>query len=1021
MKRRSAFTAILALFAYCSGYAQQYFYDDFETYTVGNYLGLQSNQWITWSSSGGTSDDVYVANSDANSGSKSIYFYSANGNGPHDVVLDFGGVHNSGKFKYRAMYKIPNNAYSYFNFQGGAGIGQQWSFDFYFFSGGTWTSYGGQTANGTFPTNQWFELLIDVNFDTDTWNIYIDGNLQASITNTNPISYLDLYEVYSSSEWWMDDVSFCVNNGCNPELKLDNLTINPSQVCTHHEADLSVRVTNNSNFPAESFLLGVDVGNSQLSQTINLNDLGPGLDTVLILPGFFTSPIAGNAIQVMATNLSGDIDPVNDTTSTYIDVLPSPANTSIIPGTPYQSSRMNTVGNQGDPDIVTGAETLTYEIVPPTGYNNADYGSTWNITNLTVMTSGATTVSNSFYTFNAPSGGANATFSFTPDASLIDSSIWYSFSVNDLGNACDSVLRRYIQVVPRPVADFTQLDVCDKESMSFTNASSIQSGTMTYEWHFGDGSSSMLTNPTHKYATFGAYDVTLYATSDYGYVDSVTYTVDVFQLPTADFTVSNACEGDNVNFADQSFIPSGTPSFDWDFGDGSAAGSGASVGYTYAAAGTYSVTKTVTVNGCSDSKTRYATQAPRAVPSFSSQTACNNSVADFSNTSTLAFGSFGTHWKFGDGKEAYNNGSIKHDYAGFGTFDVTLIITTDLGCVDSTTASVSLTDAPDADFALSNACSEELITLNNLSNIPASGTNSYTWTLPGGAMSTDVNPTFTFPASGTYTIKLVAFNTNGCVDSISRNVMIDTRPHADFVAKDVCDGELVNFYNNTVNVPNGGSYFWDFGNGANKSGKADTSFSYAAAGDYTVSLIVATMNGCVDTASKLVKVNAIPDASFTVASGEKGDGTMVFTANASGNVSYFWNMGDGNKYTTQNVAHTYMALGNYQVKLTVTSDAGCSDNSTEIAMVNPNSVSLIENALVIYPNPNKGAFKVQMEGVEEIESMEIINMLGQMMGVEWEQTSPNELTVKVDAISSGTYVVRLTAKNKVYQQKIKIQ
>ncbi len=665
----------------------QYFFDNFETYTAGSYLGNQSSTWTTWSGSPGGSDDVLINNAAANSGSKSIYFYSASGGGPHDVVLPFGGVHSTGRFKFSMMMYIPSGKEAYFNFQAGAFPGSSWAMEFYLYGGGTFSVLG-YPMSGTYPQGRWFELTLDCNLDTDVWQVLVDGVSKGTFTNTSSISYLDLFEANSNSEFWIDDVFYCVNNACNPELKLDSLRFNPTTVCTHAPSDITFKVTNNSSFRAERFMLGVDVGSSRLTRNINLNNLGSGRDTTITLSGFFSSPVSGSNIPVKAINLSGDINAANDTAKSVIQVLPSPSGTQINRSTPFQSPNQTSTGEKTNPDIVTAGDQLTFEIAPPNGFNNSNYGTSWNITALSFVTSGGVAVSNSMYTFTAPSGSSNARITFSPTAAMLDSSVFYSFEVNNLSNGCDSVLLRYIEIVPRPQASFSQVNVCDKEVMNFTNGSTIQSGNLSFFWKFGDGNTSTQENPDHLYAQAGTYTVTLYATSGYGYVDSMTTNVQVFQLPTADFGVLNACQGTALSFTDRSSVPNGTPALSWNFGDGTPNGSGLTVNHLYNQPGIYEVTMTITVNGCSDTKSRFATQAPRAVPSFNYTSLCNNREAVFTNTTQLVDGTFGSVWKFGDGQQV-SAMSPSHIYSGFGNFPVTLVVRTDLGCVDSVSRNIS--------------------------------------------------------------------------------------------------------------------------------------------------------------------------------------------------------------------------------------------------------------------------------------------------------------------------------------------
>ena len=128
-----------------------------------------------------------------------------------------------------------------------------------------------------------------------------------------------------------------------------------------------------------------------------------------------------------------------------------------------------------------------------------------------------------------------------------------------------------------------------------------------YEWDFGDGTTQTTTTPTvaKMYSTVGIYVVTVAAIDDLGQAGraargvSVGYTV---AAPVANFTVSptSATVGATVTFnGSTSTVGVGATivSYVWDFGDGSAAQSSGTVSnitYVYAAAGTYTVTLTIT-------------------------------------------------------------------------------------------------------------------------------------------------------------------------------------------------------------------------------------------------------------------------------------------------------------------------------------------------------------------------------------------------------------------------------------------
>ena len=88
----------------------QTFSDDFESYSVGSYLGTSSADWTTWSGTEGGAEDVTINNNNASSGNQSIYFSSTAANGgPADVVLPFDQVYNSGNFSFEANFYVDLN------------------------------------------------------------------------------------------------------------------------------------------------------------------------------------------------------------------------------------------------------------------------------------------------------------------------------------------------------------------------------------------------------------------------------------------------------------------------------------------------------------------------------------------------------------------------------------------------------------------------------------------------------------------------------------------------------------------------------------------------------------------------------------------------------------------------------------------------------------------------------------------------------------------------------------------------
>lgn len=1003
----------------------QFFSENFESYTVNSYLGPQSPNWTPWSGTDGGSDDVLVSNTNASSGTKSIYFNSPGGGGPNDMVLTFGSVHSTGRFKFTSKFFVPTGKAAYFNFQGGSFPGSLWTIEFYMYSGATFNIPGFLT--GSYPQNKWFELVIDADLTNDKWELIIDGVSKGTFTNTNPISYLNIYPADVGSEYWVDDISYCVNSACNPELEMQSVVISPSSLCTHQKGDATIKLKNNSTFPAPKMTLGLDIGPNRITQQINLNNLAGGKDTTFTVSNVFVSKIAGTAVPVKAINIQGDLIAANDTAYTTANVKPSPSMTGFVKGTPYVSPRPLTNGTSNDPDIVAAKDALTYEITPPVGFTNSDYTSKWRVNGITLRTSSGIVLSTSYFNFSVPAGSVNAKILFTPDSLITDSVLTLSFSVVDVNNSCDSSLSRYIYVAPKPKAGFNASNVCDKDKIDFGNVSSVLKGSLSYNWDFGDLTTSNLAEPTKTYAAPGAYNVKLIVTTNYGYTDTLIKVINVYPIPVADFKAVHACEGVPVGLSDNSTLPTGTPTYEWDFGtQPPTSGTGATTSKLYSVPGIYLVNFKVTVNGCSSSTSKYVTQAPKSFPDFSFPAAeCDNGGIQFTNnTPAIQFGTTSYTWKFGDGNLSTQN-APNHTYNSFSTFNVVLISRSDLGCADSITKSVTLRQSPKASYTKSAAtCSNDPINFTNTSIVPPGFTNAYSWNFGDGDTTNVANPTHNYVAPGTYTINLKSYSTNGCSSEWEAPVTILLKPVSDFEGTDVCKGAPTVFSNNSYVSDNSAMvYKWKFGNG-DSSAVAAPSFIYTTAGVYTVTLETRHGNGCASVATKQVKVSDVPVVSLLWNSNHTTDGKINFATNTTGTgYTYKWQFGDGGSSTLKNPSYQYLFDGLYTVKLTVTSPEGCTSSDETTVWIARLGINDVQGTTVnVYPNPSKGNFTIEVSQAFEAGSQITIN---NMLGAKVYQATPTvgdtKATVNIDGIAAGIYTVNITHANRIETMKVVVE
>ena len=239
---------------------------------------------------------------------------------------------------------------------------------------------------------------------------------------------------------------------------------------------------------------------------------------------------------------------------------------------------------------------------------NANF--TWSVSGNTVQftnTSSGTNMNDWSFGEGGSSTATNPTYTYSNPGNY-----WvclYSSYTDSVGGFCSDSTCHQITILQDTLntpcnANFTWS--VSGNTVQFTNTSS---GTNMNDWSFGDGGSSIATNPTYTYSNPGNYWVCLYSS----YTDSVggfcsdstchqiTILQDTLNTPcNADFTWS--VSGNTVQFTNTS---SGTNMNDWSFGDG---GSSTTTNptYTYSNPGNYWVclysSYTDSVGGfCSDS------------------------------------------------------------------------------------------------------------------------------------------------------------------------------------------------------------------------------------------------------------------------------------------------------------------------------------------------------------------------------------------------------------------------------------
>ncbi|MFZ9700094.1 MAG: PKD domain-containing protein [Flavobacteriales bacterium] len=375
-------------------------------------------------------------------------------------------------------------------------------------------------------------------------------------------------------------------------------------------------------------------------------------------------------------------------------------------------------------------------------------------------------------------GGGNTSNQANPSFSYANPGTYIANVTVTTNYGCSSSSSGPAIVNPNPVISTMNVaDVCLGVSNAF-NASAFvapANGSViaSTNWDLADGNQSAQTNFSHVYASPGQYNTVLTVTSNNGCSTSQTATVLVNPNPTINqASVLDVCQQEfsafNAAASVQNINGANIAAYQWNFGDGNN-GSGSTPNHVYANWGNYSWNVTATTNhGCTDVFSGSTTILPKPQAAFTLPDHCRGTIMPITNSSSIGSGSIvSTQWTTSNGMNSTMQVPSLY-FTNAGNYTVTLMLTSDLGCKDTLTQNVVVTEMINSNF------SPTLLTTNTVHFLPDTLDPylDYFWDFGDGTYSLDINPQKLFFFPGLYTVCLTITD-NGCSSTTCNPVQLN--------------------------------------------------------------------------------------------------------------------------------------------------------------------------------------------------------------------------------------------------------
>lgn len=557
---------------------------------------------------------------------------------------------------------------------------------------------------------------------------------------------------------------------------------------------------------------------------------------------------------------------------------------------------------------------------------------------------------------------------------------------HDNGSLTSLTKQITIEDTPAPLIDFNfSPNRCINSEINIA-LSSDQTLTDN-SWSFGDGNSSVESNPSHIFLDSGLFNVRLDVQSENGCRNFKEKQIPIYSEPVPDFAMAEdiLCSHSDIPFTNtsQTFGADSVIQWSWNFND-EASLEEKSPSYNFPEGGVKTVSLTASIPGCAPTAVRSFNLAAGPDVDFTAENLCFGQELAYTNLSS-GEGITGYQWDLGNTTASTDKDpALVYDTAG--DYRVRLETTNDLGCVNFREKTVTVHYNPVAAFDYGLACSSGTQFMDR-SAVERANLTYWQWSLMKNGkftpVSTEKNPLIATETAGAHRVKLVTGSNYGCLDSMETEFTTLPGPSAALSHKPICLGDSTQFLDLSTSLPENPIEKWYWTINGKGVAAQEPKYLFPVAGSYDVSLKVDAQNLCSDMAYSTVLVPRLPKPAFTTSRLCLNE-NIRFTNNTispDDAVHYSrWDFAGLATRTGQVVYYQFPEAKEYPVKLSVETENGCKQSITKsIAINKPPQAKFTLSPLVGVPpqpvtltNASTGASAYRWDFREHVDSVLLV-------------------------------------------------